>query len=122
MDSTPAIQEEGLKSIEATEVEKRYGEEREKRLRDEGMAQFVDISLSEKYSHMQQDPWVDNAVIKDVKTMFPENRCQMLVLGAGWGGLLYAVRMIQAGIQPENIRIVDPAGGFGGRSEVPILI
>lgn len=35
-------------------------------------------------------------------------------LGAGFDGLLYAVRMVQAGIRPENIRIVDTAGGFGG--------
>ena len=26
--------------------------------------------------------------------MFPDDRCQMLVLGAGFGGLPYAVRMV----------------------------
>lgn len=46
--------------------------------------------------------------------MFPENRYQVLALGAGFGGLLHAVRMVQAGIRPENIRIVDTAGVFGG--------
>jgi cation diffusion facilitator CzcD-associated flavoprotein CzcO len=46
--------------------------------------------------------------------MFPNNRCQMLILGAGFGGLLYSVRMIEAGFRPEDIRIVDSAGGFGG--------
>jgi cation diffusion facilitator CzcD-associated flavoprotein CzcO len=46
--------------------------------------------------------------------MFPDKRCQLLILGAGWGGLLYAIRMIQAGMRPDDIRIVDIAGGFGG--------
>jgi cation diffusion facilitator CzcD-associated flavoprotein CzcO len=46
--------------------------------------------------------------------MFPDNHCQMLILGAGLGRLLYVVRMIEAGIRPEDIRIVDSAGGFGG--------
>jgi len=45
--------------------------------------------------------------------MFPNNRCQILILGASFGGLLYAVRMIEAGVQPGNLRIVDCAGGFG---------
>jgi len=38
----------------------------------------------------------------------------MLILEAGFGGLLYAVRMIEAGVRPEDIRIVDSAGGFSG--------
>ncbi|TVY81020.1 FAD-binding monooxygenase ausC [Lachnellula suecica] len=92
----------------------RYAEERSKRLRDDGVEQFIDISISERFQHFQNDPWVEKSSIKDAKEMFPNNSCEMLILGAGWGGLLYAVRMIEAGIKPENIRIVDTAGGFGG--------
>jgi cation diffusion facilitator CzcD-associated flavoprotein CzcO len=46
--------------------------------------------------------------------MFPNNRCRVLILGAGWGGILYAVRMIEAGVHPEYIHVIDPAGGWGG--------
>ncbi|KAF8862082.1 flavin-binding monooxygenase-like family protein [Acephala macrosclerotiorum] len=92
----------------------RYGEERAKRLRPEANEQYVDISLSDKFRHFQEDPWADKTVVKDVKTMFPDNRCEVLILGGGWGGLLYAVRMIDAGVRPEDLRIVDTAGGFGG--------
>lgn len=38
----------------------------------------------------------------------------MLIVGAGWGGIRYAVQMIKSGIPAQNIRIIDPAGGFGG--------
>jgi cation diffusion facilitator CzcD-associated flavoprotein CzcO len=107
-------EDEGALGVDALQIEKRYGEERAKRLRDDGDSQFVDISLSEKFHSFIEDPWVDAAAAKDAKTMFPGNRCQLLILGAGWGGLLYAIRMIQSGVLPQDIRIVDSAGGFGG--------
>jgi cation diffusion facilitator CzcD-associated flavoprotein CzcO len=93
---------------------KRYEDERDKRLRDDANDQFVDISRSDKFHSFLDDPWVDHAAIKDLQDMFPAGHCELLILGAGWGGLLYAIRMIQAGIKPQDIRIVDTAGGFGG--------
>lgn len=107
-------QDEGIPGVDALQVEKRYGEERAKRLRDVGNDQFVDISVVDKFQSFLEDPFVDLAKVKDAKSMFPDNRCHLLILGAGWGGLLYAIRMIQAGVRPEDIRIIDPAGGFGG--------
>ncbi|KAF2811306.1 FAD/NAD(P)-binding domain-containing protein [Mytilinidion resinicola] len=107
-------QDEGVPTVAALQIEKRYGEERAKRLRDDGDSQFVDISLSDKFHSFLDDPWVDAAPVKNASSMFPNNRCQVLILGAGWGGLLYAIRMIETGVRPEDIRIVDRAGGFGG--------
>ena len=109
-----AYHDEGLHEVDVLQTEKRYGEERAKRLRDDSNEQFIGISLSNRYRHFQEDLWVDTATVKDAQTMFPHSRCQMLILGAGWGGLLYAVRMVEAGIRPEDIRIIDSAGGFGG--------
>ncbi|MCJ1331969.1 hypothetical protein MMC10_008661 [Thelotrema lepadinum] len=114
MSSEQAYQDEGVGEVDVLQVQKRYGEERAKRLRDEGNEQFVDISLRDKFQHFQEDPWVDPTTIKNARTMFPNNCCHVLILGAGFGGLLYAVRMVEAGIPPEDIRIVDSAGGFGG--------
>ncbi|CZR60107.1 related to monooxigenase [Phialocephala subalpina] len=114
MSSEQAYQDEGVDGVYALQVEKRYGEERAKRLRPEGNEQYVDTSLSDKFRHFQEDPWAGTTAVKDVKSMFPDNRCQMLILGGGFGGLLYAVRMIEAGVRPEDLRIIDTAGGFGG--------
>ena len=113
-DAAQAYGDDSLNGVDAIQVEKRYGEERAKRLRDEGIDQFVDISLSDKFKQFGEDPWIDLAVVKDVKTQFPTDRTQMLILGGGFGGLLYAVRMIEAGIRPEDLRIVESGGGFGG--------
>ena len=37
-----------------------------------------------------------------------------MILGAGFGGLQSAVRLIEAGVDVKHVRIVDQAGGFGG--------
>lgn len=102
--------------IDLLQAEKRYKEEREKRLRPDTKDQFIDICLDDRFKTFLEDPWIDmdGSAVKDASTMFPNNRCQLLIVGAGWGGILYAIRMIQAGIDADGIRIVDIAGGFGG--------
>lgn len=106
--------DESLPRVDVLQTQKRYVEEAAKRLREEGNSQHLDISLHESFKSLLDDPWVDEHAVKDVQTMFPDNYCQFLILGAGFGGLLYAIRMIDAGVLPEHIRIVDSAGGFGG--------
>ncbi|KAJ9631740.1 hypothetical protein H2203_000140 [Taxawa tesnikishii (nom. ined.)] len=114
MATDQAYYDDGINGVDALQVEKRYGEERAKRLREDGLEQFVDISHSDKFRHFQEDPWLNPSAIKDARKMFPDNRCRVLILGAGLGGLMYAVRMVEAGVRPEDITIVDSAGGFGG--------
>lgn len=38
------------------------------------------------------------------------------IVGAGFAGILAAVKILQAGAAkgPEDLLIIDPAGGFGG--------
>lgn len=38
----------------------------------------------------------------------------MVILGGGFGALITAVRLIQAGLEAKDIRFVESAGGFGG--------
>lgn len=114
MSASQSWADDSAPGVDELQLEKRYGEERAKRLRDEGNDQYVDISVSDKFVSFLDDPWVDASMIKDAKMMFPDNHCKLLILGAGWGGLLYAIRMVQAGMSPDDIRIVDSAGGFGG--------
>ncbi|PSN69315.1 flavin-binding monooxygenase-like family protein [Corynespora cassiicola Philippines] len=106
--------DETLPEVDALQVEKRYSEERAKRLRDDGIEQYVDVAFSEKFKSFLDDPFVDPAAAKDAKSSFPDNRGYFVILGAGWGGLMYAVRLVQSGVEPKDIRIVDPATGFGG--------
>ncbi|KAF2095355.1 flavin-binding monooxygenase-like family protein [Rhizodiscina lignyota] len=94
----------------AAEIQQKYANEREKRLRPEGDAQYIDLSKSDKFKHFQEDPWVDP---KAAQAEVPDY-CKYLIVGAGFGGLLFAVRLIEAGIPASDIRLVDSAGGFGG--------
>ena len=95
-------------------MEQGYEKERAKRLGQDGRKRIIDISLSVAHEQSEKDVWADPTQIRDVNASFPQSRTEILILGAGLGGLLYAVRMVQAGVSPQDIRIVDPAGGVGG--------
>ena len=93
----------------------KYHEERTKRLKAEGNSQYIDLATSDKFRRFQDDPWVDldaegvaNPALKD------GSQHKFVILGAGYGGLLFAIRLIQAGMDVKDICIVDSAGGFGG--------
>lgn len=97
-----------------TEIIQRYGVERAKRLREDGMRQYIDIALSPQHQRFGADPWVDPTKVQDLDAMFPNGQIEVLVIGGGWGGILSAAHMVEVGIEPEDIRIVDSAGHFGG--------
>ncbi|KAK1622638.1 hypothetical protein BDP81DRAFT_507213 [Colletotrichum phormii] len=98
-------------------VRRKYAEEA-KRLRPEGSAQFQPLNeASEDRLHsLLEDPWADHAVLNTKPSPFRNARhTRFFVLGAGFGGLLYAVNLIKSGVATaDEIRIVDAAGGFGG--------
>ena len=99
----------------ALEIQKKYEAERDKRIKAEGSAQYLELAGSEKFKHMQNDPWLDQEPpIASVYSVVPDLHCKILISGAGFGGLAYAVRLIQAGVDPDDIRMIDAAGGFGG--------
>lgn len=99
----------------SSDVEQKYAEERDKRLRGDGLAQFIDPSSSNELRHFIDDPWVDHQALNSQEAPLKDgSQCKFLILGAGYGGLLFAVRLIDAGFKAEDIRFVDCAGGFGG--------
>ena len=99
----------------AMQIQQKYSEERAKRVREDGLSQYVDLSRSDKFRHFQDDPWIDhNAPDAGVPVLTDGASCKYLILGAGFGGLVFAVRLTQAGISANDIRLVDSAGGFGG--------
>lgn len=102
-------------NIQATidEMRQRYEQEKNKRLRDDGEAQFIDIRKSSTWRHYLDDPWIRSDVSKD-PSLKSGNRCKYLVVGIGFAGILDAVRLIESGIDVEDIRLIDKADGFGG--------
>lgn len=109
--STP---DEEVDPTQMAQMKARYDEERKKRLRADGNSQFIEIAKSAQYERFADDPWADPAAVQPLHAKFPDQRSEMLIIGAGWGGIQNAVRMTQAGIPAKDIRIIDPAGGFGG--------
>jgi cation diffusion facilitator CzcD-associated flavoprotein CzcO len=87
-------------SSHVDEVRRIYANERARRLRDEGNAQYEKIDPS-------LDPWaepVERSPLRD--------QVDVAVIGAGLSGLVAAVELRRAGI--ERIRLIDRAGDVGG--------
>ena len=87
-------------------LRRRYREERDRRLRADGNAQYVEVTG--KFAHYLDDPYVEPGFTRAPLT----DEVEVLVVGGGFGGLLAGARLRQAGF--ESIRIVDPAADFGG--------
>ncbi|MFW0786994.1 NAD(P)/FAD-dependent oxidoreductase [Gordonia sp. CPCC 206044] len=86
-------------------VRAKYAYERAKRMRIDAVDQFVEVTA--EFSHYADDPYtefVERAPVND--------EVQVLVVGAGLGSLLAAVRLREAGF--DDLRIVDKAGDVGG--------
>ena len=107
---SPELEDEAAQA--AMKIQQKYAEERDKRIRDDGNAQYIDLSVSKKFKHYAEDPWRDER--SDKVTIGDGQNVKYLILGAGWAGITFAVKLIQAGILASDIRIVDSAGGFGG--------
>jgi cyclohexanone monooxygenase len=86
-------------------VEK-YRIEREKRLRADGLNQYID--LGKTHTEYADDPSVDPNFAREAI----DEEFDVLVVGAGFSGMLAAAHMRMAGV--ENFRVIDKAGDFGG--------
>ncbi|WP_375772148.1 NAD(P)/FAD-dependent oxidoreductase [Archangium gephyra] len=84
----------------------KYRLEREKRLRSDGNAQYRD--LSGLYADFDKDPYVEPGFTRAALT----EKLDVLVVGGGFGGMLAAVRLRQAGV--HSFRIIEKGGDFGG--------
>ncbi|MFM8993886.1 MAG: NAD(P)-binding protein, partial [Actinomycetota bacterium] len=94
-----------LSDSDRTALRVRYRAERDKRLRRDGNNQYLEATG--RYAHLLDDPYT---------TVQPREPLhidvQVLVVGAGFGGLVTAARLRQAGV--SDIRLIDKAGDVGG--------
>jgi cyclohexanone monooxygenase len=93
-------------SFDPDALRARYRAEREKRLRSDGNAQYVEVSG--RFAHFVDDPYVEPGFTRAPLT----DEVDVALIGGGFGGLLAGARLRQAGV--ESVRIVEKGGDFGG--------
>ncbi|UQA56877.1 flavin-containing monooxygenase [Polyangium aurulentum] len=93
-------------SFSPAALKEKYRIEREKRLRPDGNAQYVD--LSGVFADFDKDPYVEPGFTRAALT----EQIDVLIVGGGFGGMLAAVRLRQAGV--HSFRLIEKGGDFGG--------
>jgi cation diffusion facilitator CzcD-associated flavoprotein CzcO len=83
----------------------RYRAERDKRLRADGNAQYVEVRG--EFAHFVEDPYVEPIEREPL-----HDEVEVVVIGGGFGGLLAGARLREAGF--EDIRLIEKGGDFGG--------
>ena len=87
-------------------LRKKYEQERDKRLRSDGIGQYVDTDG--QYSQYRTDdsymPRIEREPVK--KTV------EVVLMGAGFGGILTGIQLRKIGV--EDLCVIDTAGDFGG--------
>jgi cyclohexanone monooxygenase len=84
----------------------RYRAERDRRLRADANAQYVEIAG--QFAHYLDDPYVEPGFTRAALT----DEVEVAVIGGGFGGLLVGARLREAGV--ADIRIIEKGGDFGG--------
>ena len=90
--------------MQIDEAKARYAREREKRLREEGLAQYQELGDHD----LDRDPWADPSATRDPV----EVETEVVILGGGFAGMLAAVNLLRRGI--TDFRIVEKGADFGG--------
>src|SRR5258708_24199279 len=84
----------------------RYLAERDKRLRSDGISQYVEVKA--EFSHYIDDPYVEPGFTR--APVF--DTVDFAIIGGGFGGLLMGARLREAGF--DNLRIIGSGRGVGG--------
>jgi cation diffusion facilitator CzcD-associated flavoprotein CzcO len=91
--------------IDKEQLKRKYLEERNKRLRPDGNAQYVRIE--NQLSHYLDDPYVPVQAREPVT-----DHVTFAFIGGGFAGLVTGARLVEHGI--EDVRILEKGGDFGG--------
>ena len=92
-------------NVDFEALKRKYAEEREKRLRGDALDQYQ--SLTGELGRFAEDPYAEPKARAQV-----ERDADVLIVGAGFGGLLAAVHLREKGV--ADIVVVDKAADFGG--------
>ena len=91
--------------FDPAELTAKYRLERDKRLREDGNAQYQEVA--DEFASYTDDPyteWTERAPLND--------EVQVAIIGGGFGGLLMGGRLREAGF--DDLRVIEQAGDFGG--------
>ena len=87
-------------------LRRKYRQERDKRIRSDGNEQYVEVTG--EFSAYVDDPYI--AGPEEREPLFDE--VDVVVVGGGFGGLLTAAHLREAGV--EDIRLIEKGGDVGG--------
>jgi cyclohexanone monooxygenase len=96
----------GEQAFDADGLRERYARERDQREHPGRNEQWT--AIADDLARFGDDPYVEPGFQRDPI----EEDLEVLVIGGGFGGLLCAARLREAGV--EDFRIVERAGDFGG--------
>jgi len=85
------------------ELAERYRIERERRTHRERTDEYLEAE-----GELAEDPYIEHPIARDPV----EEELDVVVVGGGFGGMLAAGRLREAGI--DNLRVIEKAGDFGG--------
>ncbi|MFB8030990.1 MULTISPECIES: flavin-containing monooxygenase [unclassified Streptomyces] len=92
--------------FDAEALRLKYRQERDRRIRPDGSAQYR--RAAGEFGYYADDPHADPGFTREPL----RDRVDAVIVGGGFGGLLAAARLRQAGV--ETIRVIEKGGDFGG--------
>ncbi|HEY7053151.1 MAG TPA: NAD(P)/FAD-dependent oxidoreductase [Mycobacterium sp.] len=92
--------------FDADALRQKYAAERDRRLRADGIDQYVEIAG--QFAAYADDPWADPHFSREPKG----DDVDVAIVGAGFGGLLTGARLREFGV--EDLRLIDKAADVGG--------
>ena len=93
-------------SFDPDALRDKYARERQRRLRDDGIDQYVEVAG--RFARFADDPWARPGFTREPLSVDVD----VAIVGAGFGGLLTGARLRELGVQ--DIRLIDKAADVGG--------